>query len=239
MKLLDLTLTTPQLNLACDEAILDLCESGFEEEILRFWEPTEYFVVLGYTNKLLENINAATCSSLQIPVLRRCSGGGTVVQGPGCFNYTLVLDSLQNPELTSIGSTTNFVLSRHREVIEQIAQEPVLLSGISDLTIRNLKFSGNAQRRKKRFILFHGTFLIGMDIALIEKVLLHPTEEPEYRGGRSHESFLINLQCSSSSLRSALRRVWSAKEKLSSLPCGSIEKLASGRYSDQDWIARR
>jgi len=239
LKVFDLTYKTPQMNLACDEALLEMCENGFDDEILRFWEPTEYFVVLGYTNKLLENVDPAICSSLQMPVLRRCSGGGTVVQGPGCFNYSLILDSLGRPEIQTISSTTQFVLRRHREVIEQITHEAVSLSGISDLTIRNLKFSGNAQRRMKRFVLFHGTFMIEMEIPLIEKALSHPPEEPAYRGGRSHESFLMNLSCSSSVLRSAMQRAWSANVSLSQIPCGQIEKLALNRYSDEQWIARR
>lgn len=228
------------MNLACDEALLDMCEDGlFEEEVLRFWEPTEYFVVLGYTNKLLENINPEICSSLQMPVFRRCSGGGTVVQGPGCFNYSLVLDSLKHPELNTIGSTTQLVLRRHRETIEQITHEPVSLSGTSDLTIRNLKFSGNAQRRKKRFVLFHGTFMVGMEIPLIERVLFHPPDEPEYRRGRSHGTFLINLSCSASAIRSALERAWSVDDIISSIPLEKINRLARGRYSDEEWIKRR
>ena len=51
MKLCDLTLATPEENLACDEALLDLCEAGHSGDILRFWEPSRHFVVLGYANK--------------------------------------------------------------------------------------------------------------------------------------------------------------------------------------------
>ena len=52
MFLCDLTLPTPEENLACDEALLDLCEAGGAGELLRFWEPPSYFVVLGYANNL-------------------------------------------------------------------------------------------------------------------------------------------------------------------------------------------
>ena len=52
MRCLDATLSTPGANLACDEALLDLCEAaGGGEGILRFWEPSEEFVVLGYSNR--------------------------------------------------------------------------------------------------------------------------------------------------------------------------------------------
>ena len=82
MQYLDLTLPTPHQNLACDEALLDWCEDGYDEEILRLWEPHEYFVVLGYTNKLNTEINSVARATRQLPILRRCSGGGTVLQGP-------------------------------------------------------------------------------------------------------------------------------------------------------------
>ena len=48
MKYLDLTFADPAHNLACDEALIDFCEANpGGEEVLRVWEPTNYFVVLG------------------------------------------------------------------------------------------------------------------------------------------------------------------------------------------------
>ena len=91
MKYLDRTLGTPQENLACDEALLEVCEEGSADEILRFWEPRQHFVVLGYSNKVRAEANLDTCRALDVPILRRCSGGGTVLQGPGSLNYALIL----------------------------------------------------------------------------------------------------------------------------------------------------
>ena len=86
MRHLDLTIPSPAENLACDEALLDWCESGDGVECLRFWESPEPFVVVGYANKVETEVNVAACEARKIPILRRCSGGGTVVQGPGCLN---------------------------------------------------------------------------------------------------------------------------------------------------------
>ena len=91
MHFLDLTLPTPEENLACDEALLLQCEQEGGPEVLRVWEPASPFVVVGYGNRVRENVHIAICSALGIPVLRRCTGGGTVVQAPGCLNYALVL----------------------------------------------------------------------------------------------------------------------------------------------------
>ena len=91
MKLLDLTLPSPAENLACDEALLDACDENGGEEILRFWEAREPFVVVGYANKVATEVNLDACAAKKLPVFRRCSGGGTVLQGPGCLNYALIL----------------------------------------------------------------------------------------------------------------------------------------------------
>ncbi len=96
MKHLDLTLPSPAENLACDEALLDWREENGGEEILRFWESPETFVVVGYANKIATEVNVENCRAKQIPIFRRCSGGGTVLQGAGCLNYALILRIAEN-----------------------------------------------------------------------------------------------------------------------------------------------
>src|SRR5215475_5161081 len=91
MKWLDLTLPAPEENLACDEALLDLCDDGFDHEILRCWEPQQHFVVVGYSERVEKEVDRAACAARNIPVRRRTTGGGTVLQGPGCLNYSLIL----------------------------------------------------------------------------------------------------------------------------------------------------
>src|SRR5207249_8989898 len=76
MKYLDLTFNAPAENLACDEALLDLCEQGLEDEILRVWEASQHFVVVGYGNKISSEVNLEACAAAQVPVFRRCTGGG-------------------------------------------------------------------------------------------------------------------------------------------------------------------
>jgi len=61
MKWLDLTLPGASGNLACDEALLEACEDSPDAEMLRFWEPRHYFVVLGYANRAELEVNLAAC----------------------------------------------------------------------------------------------------------------------------------------------------------------------------------
>src|SRR5215203_5375001 len=103
MNYCDLTLPTPAENLACDEALLDACTGRME--LLRFWEARDYFVVLGYANKVATEVNFSFCKQNKIPILRRCTGGGTVLQGPGCLNYSLILPVTGDAPLHSIAAT--------------------------------------------------------------------------------------------------------------------------------------
>src|SRR5262245_20231533 len=102
MNLLNLTLSTAAENLAADEALLELAVTGDCQPLLRLWEPSQHFVVLGYGNRVSEEVDKAMCGELAIPILRRTSGGGTVLQGPGCLNYSLILPLNRWPELESI-----------------------------------------------------------------------------------------------------------------------------------------
>ena len=212
MKYLDLTLPSPAENIACDEQLLDDAERGDGGEVLRVWESPQPFVVVGYGNQIETEVNVTACAARGIPILRRCSGGGTVVQGPGCLNYALILNIAANAELRNVTAANRFIMERNREAIESKVQSPkskVEVQGHTDLTLDGLKFSGNAQRRQRQFILFHGTFLLAFDLALISELLPLPSRQPDYRASRAHETFLANLNLSPDAVKSALRQAWS------------------------------
>ncbi len=233
MNYCDITLPTPQENLACDEALLDLCDEGSAGELLRFWEPSQYFVVVGYANKISHEVHRSFCDFSGIPILRRCTGGGTVLQGPGVLNYSLVLRA-QEP-LHSIPAANDFILKRHQTALAAILKAPVEMQGHTDLAIGGLKFCGNAQRRKKHFLLFHGSFLLHLDVDLVEKSLLFPSKEPDYRLGRSHSDFLLNLKVPAGLIKDALRKTWKATDLLSQLPTEQVTRLAREKYSRTEW----
>ncbi len=233
MRFIDATLESPAANLACDEAFLDWCEAGHAEGILRFWESPTHFVTLGYANKADSEVYLDRCELDGIPVLRRCSGGGTVLQGPGCLNYSLVLPI--DGSLEGITESNCFVMQRVRDGIQELVKEPVEIRGHTDLALNNLKFSGNAQRRRKRFLLFHGSFLLNFDLPLIDRLLKFPSREPNYREGRSHHEFLTLLKASAEQVKNRLRIHWLADRVLDPVPRAEIQRLVETRYSQPEW----
>lgn len=235
MKYLDLTLPSPEANLAFDHALLDLCEEGREESVLRVWEPNSAFVVLGYANRARDEVHLDRCRRLEIPVLRRCSGGGTVLQSAGCLNYALVLHIDSDPQLETITGTNRHIMGAHRDVIASLINAVVTIEGATDLAVGDLKFSGNAQRRKRNCLLFHGAFLLGANIDLMEQVLRPPTKEPDYRRRRSHRDFVRNLDLPADSVKKALQDRWAAGPPLREIPWDAIDRLIKERYGSDEW----
>ncbi|MCP5520336.1 MAG: lipoate--protein ligase family protein [Verrucomicrobiales bacterium] len=237
MKYLDLSLTAAAANLACDEVLLNECESG-GPEVLRVWEPRDVSVVVGYANRVATEVRRERCRAAGIPVLRRLSGGGTVVQMPGVLNYTTVLRA-ERPEVAGIPETNAFVLDRVARAVGRMIGKPVIRQGDTDLCLGPRKFSGNAQRRLRRAILFHGAILLAADLDLMDELLRHPSREPAYRGGRGHREFVMNLGGSAAALKAALRSVWEASEPPGNAPYAAIDQLMATRYSLDDWNLSR
>jgi lipoate-protein ligase A len=236
MEYLDLTMSSAAANLACDEALLDACDQETGPEVLRFWEPRECFVVVGYANEVAREVRLEACRQAGIGVFRRCSGGGAVVQGPGCLNYTLVLNITRGGALDTIPAANRHIMERHRRAFRVLLDRPVEVRGVTDLTVGQRKFSGNAQRRKRRALIFHGTFLLRLDLKLMETYLTMPSRQPEYRQGRPHESFVANLNLPAPPIKEALRVAWAAEKPAAAPDCAA---LIAGKYSRDDWNLKR
>jgi lipoate-protein ligase A len=212
MKYLDRTEPDAAANLTLDDRLLAGCESGAAGEVLRVWEPSEYAVVAGYGNPRFDEVRRDFCRSRNIPLVRRSSGGGTVVIGPGSINYALVLRIDGNEALTGIRQTNRYVMERNRRMLERVLGRDVVVAGFTDLVVDGRKVSGNAQRRKRNAVLFHGTFLLNVEMSMMERVLDVPVAAPRYREGRSHRDFLMNLQVSAGAIKHALREEWAARD---------------------------
>ena len=238
MKYLDLTLPDPASNLACDEALIEFFESSDAADgLLRIWESENHFVVLGRSNRIDSEVNVATCEFEKVPILRRLSGGGTVLQGPGCLNYTLILrNHIDVP--VEIGESFQFVLEHHKRCIQQMTGSHVAIDGVSDLVIEGRKFSGNAQYRKRRFALLHGTFLLNLNLAMIDRILRIPSKQPEYRKNRAHEDFVKNLHLEPCEVRRGLREAWHAGDRFLHVPKARIAELVKNRYANPEWTRK-
>ena len=131
--------------------------------------------------------------------------------------------------------TNAYLMKRHQEALRPIIGTSITIQGTTDLALKTLKFSGNAQRRKRRFLLFHGTFLLHLDIPLIEKLLPIPARQPSYRAHRRHLDFLMNLKIPPDKIKKALCESWNATKPLEHIPFAEIDRLVRDRYATRAW----
>ncbi len=223
--MIDYSFDDPVDNLCYDDVLLQLAESGIITCALRFWESATPFIVLGRSGKLEDDLYASVVAKDGVPVYRRSSGGGTVVQGPGCLNYALVIpkQKVWSDVRASYAAISTWLLEALAACGIKGSYEP-----ISDLAVHGRKFSGNAQRRGRNHILQHGTILYDFDLGCISAWLAQPHIEPPYRAGRPHAAFITNVAVDPLTLKTTLAQCFPEPWHQSPLP-GSVEVLARQR----------
>jgi lipoate-protein ligase A len=236
MFFLDLTLSDPAANLALDEALLLNAETSVGGEALRLWHWPAPVVVLGSACKLADDVDEAACLDDGVPILRRSSGGGTVLWGNGCLLFSLILSYDRTPELTQVGSSYRYILGR---IGAALGLDGVRQAGVSDLAVGDRKFSGNAQQRKRKFLLHHGSLLYDFDLTLVGRYLRPPPRQPEYRVQRSHADFLCNVPLTAAQMKRQLRDAWGANVEQTTWPEEAVRRLCTEKYARDEWTRRR
>ena len=238
MKFLNFTAPTLAENLAFDEALLLEAESGQGGEVLRLWEWSRPAVILGAGGQIGQDVDEAACQADEVPILRRSSGGGTVLLGAGCLLYSLVLRYDRASALGEIRSSYCYIFDRIRAALAA-AVPGIECAGTSDLALSGRKFSGNAQQRKRRHLLHHGSLLYAFDIKNVGRYLRLPERQPDYRRGRGHAAFLMNLPLDAEDIKRRLRDAWQATESTTAIPADLVRELATTKYSSVEWTRRR
>ncbi len=238
MKFLDLSLPDPAENLALDEALLLAAEDGTAGEVLRLWESPDYAVVVGAGGSVTIDVNLPACAADGIPILRRASGGGTVVIGPGCLCFAVVLRMDRDPAMGTIASSARYVMDRVLEAVRPFAAEATV-EAISDLAVDGQKFSGSAQQRKRRFILHHGTLLCGFDLSRVSRYLNPPERQPAYRHNRLHGEFVTVLPTDPATVGKRLVAAWQTEGDYGPFSAEMVRILVAEKYGRDEWIRRR
>jgi lipoate-protein ligase A len=234
MKLLDLTLDSPPANVALDEALLEAAAASDGGEVLRLWEPEKPFVVIGRSSVAAAEVDLEFCRAHSIPVIRRASGGASIVTGRGCLMYAVVLEISRRPELRMLDTTHRWILERVADALRSLRID-ARPRGTSDLAVGDRKVSGNSLRRNRAWVLYHGTLLYGLSASLIERCLHVAPRQPAYRQGRSHSDFVTTISAAPSELKAALTLAWDARENLDDWPRGLTERLVKERYALESW----
>lgn len=186
------------MQVALDAALLAGANERADEITWRFWDADTPAVVIGTGGKVAEEVHLERLRADGVPLVRRFSGGGTVVQAPGVLNFTVVTPLTGgDPRWESVRGSYEAALETITAGLSSLGvatrfEPPCDLATDEDGEPR--KLSGNAQARKRRAVLVHGTVLVDLDPALLDRYLKPPPAEPDYRAGRSHGAFVTSLR---------------------------------------------
>lgn len=232
--LLERTLSEAAADLHLDDLLLEAVDRG-EPECLRLWQRPAPAVVMGAGGRWRDEVDRAACEAAGVPVLRRRSGGGTVLLGPGCLMVSLALSLERRPAWRDIQRSQ---AELGAQLAEALALPELAVRGGSDLALGARKISGSAQRRKQRALLHHITLLCrGSEplIAQMPALLPHPPREPDYRAGRAHDGFVATLPLTCD--EAAARLAALAPDAAPALATTLAE--AEAWRQDPDWTWRR
>jgi len=222
--------------LAIDEALLEEAELGLRQEpTVRTWMADELVVVVGSSSRIETEVDLAACRAAGVRVVRRPSGGATVVLGPGCLMWSVITPyPLGAPRVDALHAATLDPLCRGFAATGRAVRR----QGTSDLAIDDRKVSGNALRVRKRSVLYHGTLLDDFDIEQAMRLLTHPPREPAYRGQRPHTAFLTNLHLGRERLEQLVREAFAASATAVACDPARVGRLLSKRYRSAAWNER-
>ncbi|PIA62739.1 hypothetical protein AQUCO_00200638v1 [Aquilegia coerulea] len=127
----------------------------------------------------------------QVPVIRRFSGGGTVIVDPGTIFVTFICN---RDDIPGIQPYPRPIMKWSGELYKEV------FSGIGDFHLRendyvlgNHKFGGNAQSITKNRWVHHTSFLWNYDVRNMAYLKL-PSRAPEYRSARNHVDFVCRMK---------------------------------------------
>jgi len=240
---LDADLASVEEHLALDEALLAEAHEGrAAATVVRTWTAREPVVVVGSSSRLADEVDLEACREAGARIVRRPSGGLTVVLGPGCLMWSVVephpagapaIDRIHARMLDPLCTALSRALG---------ASGGVSRRGSSDLVVERpdgaRKVSGNALRVRRHGVLYHGTLLDDFDIGLVGRVLRHPPREPAYRARRSHGAFLANLGLGAAAITEAVRAAFATACSRSDWPRETVARLVAERYANPAWTAR-
>ena len=164
-----------------------------EDKTKRFltWIPDKTYIVLGASNKAEEALFLEKVKQDDITVLKRPSGGQTVMLTPNNLIISVVFFQPDNLQPKVVFNQINSLIIGS---LERVGVKNLSMKGISDIAIDGKKILGSSIYRSKDALLYHAVLNFGEPASTFEKYLKYPSKEPDYREGRKHADFVTSLK---------------------------------------------
>jgi lipoate-protein ligase A len=244
-------------NMAIDHVLLDACHNGTGANTVRFYRWSPSATSIGRFQQLHDEIDVDSCRKQKIDIVRRLSSGGAVYHDfEGELTYSIIcrLDDARLP--SDITETYNQLCQGLLKGLRELGVHAEFSSGSDqfcpNLFIQGRKISGNAQSRRGKTLLQHGTILRQLDLKKMFSVLKInqqiPTQEMIQRTGTKLTSLEKELETSINfgQIEEALINGLSAalgarfiEEALTPAELASARHIASTWYATEEWTLKR
>ena len=162
-------------NMAIDKAVLIANSENKVFPTVRFYNWLPPAISIGYFQNLEEEVDLLKCEKSGVDYVRRITGGGAVFHEKE-LTYSIVIPE-SHPEISknimeSYGRICGAVIRGLKQLGINSEYVP-----INDIIHKGKKISGNAQTRKLKTVLQHGTVILDVDVDKMFSVLRVPNEK--------------------------------------------------------------
>ena len=162
-------------NMAMDKAVLVSISRGKVPPTVRFyrWRPSA--ISIGYFQSLEEEVNLDICKNFGVDYVRRITGGGAVYHEKE-LTYSIIISESHPKIPKNIMESYRIICGALIKGLKNLGIESTYVP-INDIITNGKKISGNAQTRKEKTVLQHGTILTDVNIEKMFFLLRVPNEK--------------------------------------------------------------
>lgn len=194
------TVGLPLMNLVLLRGMPILQQLHLEEQLLRTssdnWciindGTNDRNIVMGVSGKPAELLKINSVLQDKVAVIRRFTGGGTVIVDNGTVFVTFICNKDALPDVQPYPRP---IMCWSSLLYQEVFQDVGYFSlRENDYVFGNHKFGGNAQSITKARWIHHSSFLWDYDMNNMAYLKL-PTRAPDYRKARGHRDFLCRMK---------------------------------------------
>ena len=226
-------------NMALDEVLLNRCNDG-NEPILRLYGWYPPCVSIGYFQSIHGEVNLDRCRDLGVDVVRRMTGGGAVLHE---FEITYSFITKKFP--LNMLNSYKLICEPVTDCINKLGFKAEYVP-LNDIMVENKKVSGNAQTRKNKTLLQHGTVLLNVDFDKMFSVLKVPQEKLKDKMISDAKLRVNGLNRTFEEVASQLKNSFSEKfsaqtteDEITEIEKEDCKKKIAQKYSSDKWNHRR
>jgi lipoate---protein ligase len=181
--------------------------------------PSKKQIVLGISNKIEELIDLEKVKKDKVDIIRRFSGGGTVIVDKNSIFVTFIFSK----NLLSL-SFPQEILRWTEKLFKKVFDSHDFSLKENDYVLKDKKCCGNAQYIKKDRWLHHSCFLWDYNIENMDYLKM-PPKIPIYRNNRVHKDFLSSINSYFPSKRTFIEKLIVNLKKEFNLQLSSLEEV--------------